>query len=245
MTVYDCFTFCDELDTLEIRLATLDPVVDVFVLVESPTTFAGKKKPLNYEKNAARFKAWAGKIRHVVAELPKGDDRWQCEHVSRDAAMKGMTDAQPGDWVCFGDVDEIPHPSHIAARKAGVVRNQAYRYYWNMASNEQMLNTTCMTFGELVQRGGFAKVRREDRWNLQIYENGWHFSTMGDPVEHLKTRTHAEYDAPEFHAMAKAGRAELKDIIGRPISLWPVGVQNLPMYLQQNADRFGKGLYAR
>ena len=34
--VYDCFTFYNELDLLEIRLNVLEGVVDRFVLVESP-----------------------------------------------------------------------------------------------------------------------------------------------------------------------------------------------------------------
>ena len=40
--VYDCFTFFNELDLLEVRLAELYNVVDHFVIVESPISFTGK-----------------------------------------------------------------------------------------------------------------------------------------------------------------------------------------------------------
>jgi len=50
MKIYDCFIFFNELDLLEIRLKTLDKVVDYFVLVEADKTHRGKKKPLYYEK---------------------------------------------------------------------------------------------------------------------------------------------------------------------------------------------------
>jgi len=42
--VYDCFTFFNELDLLEIRLNILDPYVDYFVIHESTETFSGKSK---------------------------------------------------------------------------------------------------------------------------------------------------------------------------------------------------------
>ncbi len=35
---YDCFTFFNELDILEMRLNILDPYVDKFILVESVET---------------------------------------------------------------------------------------------------------------------------------------------------------------------------------------------------------------
>ena len=39
MKVYDCFSFYNEFDILEIRLQELWDVVDYFVLVEADTTF--------------------------------------------------------------------------------------------------------------------------------------------------------------------------------------------------------------
>ena len=51
--VYDCFTFFNELDMLEIRLNTLAEVVDKFVLVEMAYTFQRKPKPLYFDENKA------------------------------------------------------------------------------------------------------------------------------------------------------------------------------------------------
>jgi hypothetical protein len=44
--VFDAFTFNGEWVMLEIRVRTLDSVVDVFVICESNTTFSGRPKPL-------------------------------------------------------------------------------------------------------------------------------------------------------------------------------------------------------
>ena len=49
--LYDCFTFFNELDILEIRLNEMAPVVDRFVLVEARKTFQGADKPLYFEEN--------------------------------------------------------------------------------------------------------------------------------------------------------------------------------------------------
>lgn len=70
--IYDIFTFFNELDMLEIRLAILDAYVDYFVLVEATETFSGNKKPLYYEEHKARFKKWEHKIIHyVTTDTPK------------------------------------------------------------------------------------------------------------------------------------------------------------------------------
>ena len=45
MKVIDVFPFFNELDLLEIRLNSLDPYVDCFILSEATKTFSGLDKP--------------------------------------------------------------------------------------------------------------------------------------------------------------------------------------------------------
>jgi beta-1,4-mannosyl-glycoprotein beta-1,4-N-acetylglucosaminyltransferase len=63
--VYDCFGFFNELDLLEIRLETLDPYVDYFVISECDSTFSGIDKPFFYERHKEKFDKFADKIIHV------------------------------------------------------------------------------------------------------------------------------------------------------------------------------------
>lgn len=73
--VYDVFTLFNELDLLEIRLATLDPYVDHFVILEATRTFSGQDKPLYFEQNKERFKKWLHKIIYYpLRDVPNGDD---------------------------------------------------------------------------------------------------------------------------------------------------------------------------
>ena len=68
MKVTDSFIFFNELDILEIRLNTLDPVVDKFILVESTVSHSGKEKPLFYQENKNKFEKFNHKIVHCVVE---------------------------------------------------------------------------------------------------------------------------------------------------------------------------------
>ena len=64
--IYDCFTFFNELDLLDIRLHELASTVDVFVLAEAPLTFQGQPKPLVFQEHRNRYRTYLDKIRHVV-----------------------------------------------------------------------------------------------------------------------------------------------------------------------------------
>jgi beta-1,4-mannosyl-glycoprotein beta-1,4-N-acetylglucosaminyltransferase len=110
--VFDCFTFFNELDILDIRLAELDPLVDYFVIVEATRTFTGKSKPLYYADNRQRYDRYAHKIIHVVVDdLPlDAPSHWVREAFQRNAIMRGLSQARPDDRVIISDCDEIPKP---------------------------------------------------------------------------------------------------------------------------------------
>jgi beta-1,4-mannosyl-glycoprotein beta-1,4-N-acetylglucosaminyltransferase len=95
--IYDCFTFFNELDILEIRLAEMSDVVDRFVLVEATHTFQGNAKPLYFNDNRARFAQWLHKIEHIIVDFPDifpptlhKESGWEREEYQRDAIMKGL-----------------------------------------------------------------------------------------------------------------------------------------------------------
>ena len=68
MKIFDGFCFFNELDILEIRLNTLSPYVDYFILVESSVTHTGNKKPYYFEENKERFESFLPKIIHLKIE---------------------------------------------------------------------------------------------------------------------------------------------------------------------------------
>ena len=67
--IVDCFPFFNELDILEIRLNSLAPYVDRFVLTECNVTHSGNQKPLFFAENKERFKIRNKKIVFIVQFL--------------------------------------------------------------------------------------------------------------------------------------------------------------------------------
>ena len=59
MKIYDCFTFYNELDLLEIRLNELNDVVDGFILVEAEQSHQNKSKPLFFQDNKNRYEKFS------------------------------------------------------------------------------------------------------------------------------------------------------------------------------------------
>ncbi len=115
MALWDCFTFFNELDILELRLRELAPVVDRFVIAEATKTFANEPKPLHFQDNKARFAAFLPKIVHVVVDdLPDAGDAWDREAFQRNAVGRGLEGAAADDIVMISDVDEIPYPENVA-----------------------------------------------------------------------------------------------------------------------------------
>lgn len=116
--IYDCFTFFNELDILDIRLHEMSPVVDKFVLVEAKKTFQGDSKPLYFSENKRRYAKFSDKIIHVVIDFPDDIEKvtpyrhtasitWAREFYQRDQISQGLVAAQPGDLIIISDVDEI------------------------------------------------------------------------------------------------------------------------------------------
>ena len=131
--IYDCFSFFNELDLLEIRLNILKGAVDRFVLVEATRTYRGKAKPLYFADNKKRFAPFLDKIIHVVVDdfapvesyiaSPSSDPKrwaWAYEDYQRHAISRGLAALGDDDVLIVSDLDEIPSAAAVrrAARSA-------------------------------------------------------------------------------------------------------------------------------
>lgn len=123
--MFDCCIINHELDLLEIRLNTLDCVVEKFVIVESPMTHSGKFKKMHFTENRERFRKWEDKIIHLVyhgyyIEDPANQTQivWHNENEQRNYVLKALDQAIPSDWLLYiSDVDEIPRPEKLLEAK--------------------------------------------------------------------------------------------------------------------------------
>lgn len=225
--IYDCFTFFNELDLLEIRLNILNDVVDKFVLVEMTKTHSGKDKPLYYEQNKERFQKFHHKIIHIIVDdCPESNDSWVPENYQRNCIYKGLQNCQPNDVIMISDLDEIPNPDIIktldCTKKIYLLEQKMYYYFINyqdVATPLWLLGTKVLSYQnflhgldnldipystfliEKLNRGTTAtKIRLYDGAE-HIQNAGWHFSYLGGIdaiIKKIQSFSHQEYNKPEF-----------------------------------------------
>lgn len=184
MAVWDTFTLDDELDLLECRLTELSPVVDRFVICESPVVHAdGRPKPLHYAQNQARFAPWADQIVHVIAGgMPEGPDPWPRERHQRNAIMAGLRAAAPDDLIMFSDVDEIPTQDAVWAAVSArepVLFVQHLVFFAVDWLAPWPWEGTCAA--RLDQIGSIAQMREDRPGWRRLYGGGWHLTWLGGP----------------------------------------------------------------
>jgi beta-1,4-mannosyl-glycoprotein beta-1,4-N-acetylglucosaminyltransferase len=194
--IWDCFTFFNELELLEIRLNTLDKFVDKFVLAEAPHKHSGEPKPLYYNENKLEFKKFREKIIHVVVDdIPVNSNYWIPENFQRNAIIRGLTRANPDDIILISDLDEIPRPEKFGLIKSTgitIFLMDYYVYYLNSRSPDEpqwTLGTRAVHLKEMVspQETRLYGCRREPIGNkYAIFNGGWHFSYLGGEAKTLE-----------------------------------------------------------
>jgi beta-1,4-mannosyl-glycoprotein beta-1,4-N-acetylglucosaminyltransferase len=221
--IYDCFTFFNELDLLEIRLNVLNDVVDRFVLVEATKAHSGKDKPLYFNDNKERYKPFQHKIIHVIVdEYPGCTSPWAYENHQRNAILRGLAKAQPDDAIMISDMDEIPQPDlvRVFAQTETVILfiQKLYYYYLNYLNvsspdwplgtklfpyryflgDESKIKTTYSEFllPELNQGVTPTKMRFDENVTM-IRSAGWHFSYLGGTeaiIKKIQSTAHQEFN---------------------------------------------------
>ncbi len=219
---YDCFTFFNELDLLEIRLNVLNDVVDRFVLVEATKTFSGHNKPLYFNQNRDRFKDFLPKIVHVIVDdYPRFVTAWTYESHQRNCIIRGLADPKPDDVILISDLDEIPNPVLVEQYRntpgIKLFHQAMYYYYFNYlchttpiwrCGTKMLFYKDFLTFDErykvayseyLPEENNHGvtinKVRHLYGADVVVPNGGWHFSYLGKVdsiVEKLKSFSHQE-----------------------------------------------------
>lgn len=129
MKIYDCFTFYNEFELLELRLKSLYDVVDYFVIVEADKTQSNIPKPFYFDEHKNDFAEFLPKIKNVKVNMNvpyKGTGDWSIENAQRNAIFQGLTDAEPDDFIFISDLDEIWAPNilqQILNNTAKLIKN--------------------------------------------------------------------------------------------------------------------------
>ena len=235
MKIYDCFTFCNEFDLLELRLRELYDHVDYFVLVEANKTFQNKDKELYFWKNKDQFLPWMDKIVHVpVVDMPVNTDTWGRERFQRDAIKGGIIGADLNDIIMIGDIDEIPRIETIATLRTSSQSIWGFRMpLFNFKFNYMMYTQDYYTvwsgairLGLLNSPEDFRRMRHvlnqcpfnfsDD--NVQIIEHaGWHFTYLGNEdfaKSKIQSFAHDETNRPDI-----IDQLDIEDSIRRGVGI--------------------------
>ncbi len=178
--IYDCFTFFNEIELLEVRLNTLSSVVDRFVVAEATRTHSGVPKELFFRKNASLFARFADKITYVVVDdlLPADEVSadpynlaWVNENRQRNALARGLVpDGSDDDVIFLSDLDEIPRPESVA-KAAALLRKgcqsvrlvqTSFNFYLNLRNfsmPDWLLGTIAARRGDLFRGPLLSSVR--------------------------------------------------------------------------------------
>jgi beta-1,4-mannosyl-glycoprotein beta-1,4-N-acetylglucosaminyltransferase len=224
--VYDCFTFKDELDLLEMRLEIMADAVDHLVLVEATETFAGRPKALTFRDHRDRFAAHADKIIHVVVDdLPQVQSRWLRERAQRNAIHRGLVGARPDDLLLISDIDEIVDPIAIEQLRRDlaeptILQMQLMYYKVNLRGG-----TWDLARAIRARDAGCLDCLRRTTDLPRVTDAGWHLSYLIDPraaVEKIHDFSHAELEAfaTESH-LERCMRLQLDGSRGNRLELVP------------------------
>lgn len=247
--LYDCFTFYNELELLEVRLNTLNDIVDKFVLIESTVTYTNVKKKLYYNENKKKFNKFHDKIINVIVrDSPAVSHTWIIEHYLMAATVRGLTDAKPHDTILISNLDEIPRPEKVKQwmKKKGKLKGfeqQFFYYYLNFASkNSKWVGTKMLQYKDFLTYQD-AYIIRHSPIDIKIPDGGWHFSYMGGLEriqDKLRTGSHTEFNNAKYTTKEKIIQAikDKKDLFDHGDKFDLVTLDLLPEYIRDHKEKY-------
>jgi len=184
--IYDCSLFFNEFDLLEIRLNTLDSLVDYFVIAEGKYTFLGERKPLHLKKalEEPRFKKFLPKIRYLCDSSEPGRETAINEAKQRNLLKEGLHDMSDSDLIFVSDADEVINPlavmPYVDGLDGGLRIEPLHMVYWLNTRVHSIEGTCYFSFGRELKDVTLQEMWKKTRDNgMYLASGGWHWSRLG------------------------------------------------------------------
>jgi predicted O-methyltransferase YrrM len=204
--IFDCFTYFDEIDLLELRLRETEGAVGRWVVAEGTHTHQGRPKATNLGDHWPRLARWRDRIVHLTVP-PRGGSPYEREWAQRAdlvAALRGLG-PRPDDVIAFSDLDEITRPAVLAGyRPADGPRSleHANCYYWLNCRAGGWAAAKICSWSDLAGRYGHDLRALRCGQAPVIPDAGWHFSFTGG-VEAIQRKLaaylHEDLDRPPYN----------------------------------------------
>jgi beta-1,4-mannosyl-glycoprotein beta-1,4-N-acetylglucosaminyltransferase len=248
--VYDCFTFLNEYELLDIRLHELKGIVDTFVICESDHTHKGVKKPLNFPSVAHLYRDFD--IKYLVYPgIADVSDAWVNERNQRDHLVNGLSGCKSHDVIILSDIDELPNPEVVKSFDEPCIcsleMNLSY-YYLNCLFSTMWRHAKIFKYGNIIA-GTLSSIRlnESDYLGKVIANAGTHFSYLGG-IEKISYKlgafAHQEFNNEKFNdADLIRKRIEAnEDLYGSGNTFVTYPLQHIdyyfPRYVLENLERF-------
>lgn len=222
----DCFPFFNELDVLEVRLHTLAPYVDRFVLAECSKTHSGNTKALYFDENKDRFEEF--NILHVIIPAKIGEP-WDLEAYGREVLLNSIGDTDSEEIILISDVDEIPDLSEYS-RMEGVFSHKLYCYRFNFFTGLNWRGTFAIKKKNIGRHCIEPHLRNKHKRESTTVGKGWHFSWIGNveqAIYKLESFAHQELNTTEYKNKIIENRGKLT-----------IQMPSGPKWLLENKDRY-------
>lgn len=266
MKIYDCITFFNELDLLEIRLETLNDVVDYFVINEATITFQNNPKPLYYLENKDRFSKFNHKIIHnIVDDTPITNNNWDNDTYHKNCTMRALQNCSDDDIIIYSDADEIVNPEAlINLLKNNYKPNNLFLFYqdwYQYYMNTKVIGTdwdgSRLSNWSYLKQYSIDLFRAKQNYYWTQHQNeiikvcnenniptGWHYTWLGGVekvIQKIESYSHAEQNNDQIKNSLEYKILNLKDVIGRnqfdPKKI-DINYNNSPKYLIDNLNKF-------
>ncbi len=268
MKLIDCFMYFDEDLILDIRLHTLDQVVDQFIIVEGTTDHAGNEKKLKFNIN--NFSKFKNKIKYIIADdLPKKVSffkknwrpEWHRENANRNKLELGYSDVSNDDLIMISDIDEIPNPDTIKKfdiqkkygcflqmnfqSKLNLINKDIYEWVGTKICQKKYLKSPQWLRDIKIKKYPFWKFYKPSQPQL-IKNGGWHFSFLKKPEDiskKIKSYVHQEHNKEDFHNIDKIKKriSEKRDLFDRNYSYEILKIdEKFPNYIRNNIEKFSE-----
>lgn len=190
MKVFDCFTFFNELELLDLRLMAMYDNVDYLILVEADKTHRGEPKEFIFELNKRKFEKYLDKLVYIkVKDLPlhKGLGDWAAENFQRNCINRALDDlAVEDDIILVSDIDEIPNyntvSEHFNEKEFVTLVHRLYYYYVNCSVSFPWYGPVMYKYKHGILPNDMRNLAAFGPRNKVVLEGGWHYSYTGGPL---------------------------------------------------------------
>ncbi len=188
--VFDCFTFFNEKELLELRFMEYYDTVDYFVIVEATKTQSGLPHKPIFESLKPQFEKYLDKAIHIVVDdMPnwKKDDIWPAERHQRECIKRGLEGvAKKGDAIFVSDLDEFWNVDKLhecVKLNEPVVFAHNLCHFWMNAQRPYKITGTCYApYGSMSPQEMRNYSRLSGVKNIKHLikkDAGWHYSSIG------------------------------------------------------------------